>query len=68
MPSITVSTGPLSKEQKKDLTSKITEVCSEIIGAPVGYHQVYINEYAYDSMSSGNKTVEEIIAAMNQKN
>ncbi len=64
MPSITVSTGPLSKEQKKQLTQKLTDVSVEITGAPVGFHQVYINEYAYDSMSSGNKTVEEIVESM----
>jgi len=64
MPSITVSTGPLSKEQKKQLTQRLTDVSVEITGAPVGFHQVYINEYAYDSMSSGNKTVEEIVESM----
>jgi len=64
MPSITVSTGPLSKEQKKQLTQRLTDVSAEITGAPVGFHQVYINEYAYDSMSSGNKTVEEIVESM----
>lgn len=67
MPVITVSTGALTKEKKKELMRRLTEVSVEITGAPVGFHSVYINEFPYDAMSSGNKTVEEIVEAMNKK-
>lgn len=66
MPVITVQTGPLSKEKKKEFTQLLTEVSMKITGAPIGFHQVYISEYPYDSMSAGNKTVEEIVKAMQE--
>lgn len=61
MPTINITSGPLSKEQKKELIKSITEVSMKVTGAPEQAHTILIQELDYDSMGIGKITVEEMI-------
>jgi 4-oxalocrotonate tautomerase len=67
MPTISVKSTPLSKEQKKELVERLTQVSVEVTGAPEQFHTVLIHELAPDSMGVGKKTVEEIVAEIKGK-
>lgn len=61
MPTISIITGPLSKDQKKEMIKSMTEISMRITGAPEAVHTVLIQELEYDSMGIGKKTVEEMM-------
>lgn len=66
MPVIQVTTGPISKENKKKMIEKMVDVSMEFTGAPEMAHNVIIHELPGDTLSLGKKTVEELVAEMNK--
>lgn len=62
MPIISWEGGKLSKEQKKDLIQKFTEVAVEITKVPVKFYSVVIREQQDENLGFAGETVEEIKA------
>lgn len=60
MPIINVKTTPLTKEQKSEMIRRMTQVTSEVTGAPEEVHMVLIEELPYDAVGMGAKSVEEM--------
>ncbi|MCH4886624.1 hypothetical protein EZV73_03545 [Acidaminobacter sp. JC074] len=67
MPTIRVTSTPLSMEQKRELVERLTQVSMEVTGAPEQFHTVLIEELSPESMGVGKKTVETIIAELKAK-
>lgn len=64
MPVITWEGGKLTKEQKKELVRRFTEVASEITKVPAGFHSVLLREHLDEDLGFAGETVEEIKAKM----
>ncbi len=64
MPVISWEGGKLTKEQKKDLIQKFTEVAAEVTKVPAKFHTVIIREQQDENLGVAGQTVEEIKAAM----
>lgn len=62
MPIISWEGGKLSKEQKKDLIQKFTEVAVEITKVPARFYSVVIREQQDENLGFAGETVEEIKA------
>jgi 4-oxalocrotonate tautomerase len=62
MPIISWEGGKLSKEQKKDLIQKFTEVAVEITKVPAKFYSVVIREQQDENLGFAGETVEEIKA------
>jgi len=62
MPIISWEGGKLSKEQKKDLIQKFTEIAVEITKVPAKFHSVVIREQQDENLGFAGETVEEIKA------
>lgn len=60
MPIISVTLGPSTKAQKKDLVEKLTATAVEVTNIPAGSFTVAIHELAYENLGVGGRTVEEI--------
>lgn len=60
MPIINVKTTPLTKEQKSEMIRRMTQVTSEVTGAPEEVHMVLIEELPYDAVGMGTKSVAEM--------
>ena len=60
MPIISWEGGKLSKEQKKDLIQKFTEVAVEITKVPAKFYSVVIREQQDENLGFAGETVEEI--------
>jgi len=60
MPVINVTLSAISKEQKKELIRRMTEVSMEITGTPEHGNTVIITELPLDSMGIGKKSAEEV--------
>jgi 4-oxalocrotonate tautomerase len=67
MPIITWEGGKLTKEQKKELIFKFTEVASEITKVPAKFYMVTIRELEDENLGFGGETVAEIKAKMAPK-
>jgi len=61
MPIIRATYGPLTKEQKKELIRRFTEISAEVTGAPEQAHMVIIEEFPHDAIGVGTKTLEEFM-------
>ncbi len=66
MPVIQVTSGPISKENKKKMIERIVDISMELTGAPELAHNVIIHELPVDTLSWGKKTVEEIMNEMSK--
>ena len=53
MPVITVEAGPLTKEQKAELTKTLTESASRIMGIPEHAFITLLKENAHDNVGVG---------------
>ena len=62
MPIISWEGGKLSKEQKRDLIQKFTEVAVEITKVPAKFYSVIIREQQDENLGVAGETVEEIKA------
>lgn len=62
MPIISWEGGKLSKEQKKALIQKFTEVAVEITKVPAKFYSVVIREQQDENLGVAGETVEEIKA------
>jgi len=62
MPIISWEGGKLSKEQKKDLIQKFTELAVEITKVPAKFYSVVIREQQDENLGFAGETVEEIKA------
>jgi len=62
MPIISWEGGKLSKEQKKDLIEKFTEVAVEITKVPAKFYSVVIREQQDENLGFAGESVEEIKA------
>ncbi len=62
MPIISWEGGKLSKEQKKDLIQKFTDVAVEITKVPAKFYSVVIREQQDENLGFAGETVEEIKA------
>lgn len=62
MPIISWEGGKLSKDQKKDLIEKFTEVAVEITKVPAKFYSVVIREQQDENLGFAGESVEEIKA------
>lgn len=60
MPVITMEVGKLSKEQKKELVERFTEVAVDVTGIPKQHFIVVIREWPDENLGIDGQTVEEI--------
>lgn len=68
MPVITVDSGKLTREQKRDLIKVFTEKMEELTHAPAKFTTVIIRENEDENLGVGGETVEEIKAKMKERN
>ncbi len=61
MPLITVETGTLNKEQKKQLAKEITATAAKIMNVPEQAIIMLMKENDLDNFSAGGKLVSEIM-------
>jgi len=64
MPIISWEGGKLTKEQKKELIQRFTEVAVEVTKVPVKFYSVIIREQQDENLGFAGETVEEIKAKM----
>lgn len=60
MPIITLEGGKLTKEQKKELIQKFTEVAAEVTKVPSKFFAVTIKELEDENLGFAGETVEEM--------
>ena len=60
MPVITMEVGSLSREQKKELIERFTEVAVEVTGIPKQHLIVVVREWPDTNLGIDGRTVEEI--------
>ncbi len=62
MPVITIDlgTGQTNEGQKKQLISRMTTDAAEISGIPTDKFIVYINEFPFENIGVGGKTIKDI--------
>lgn len=60
MPIITIEGGKLTKEQKRELIHRITEVASEVTKVPSKFFAVTIKELEDENLGFAGETVEEM--------
>jgi len=66
MPIITFEAGKLTKEQKKELIAKFTDIASEITKIPKQSFIVSIREMPLENVGVGGITVEEMLQGKKQ--
>lgn len=59
MPVIKVEIAKQTKEKKKEMIEKLTNVMNEITGIPPESFVVYINEYDFESIGTGGVQLSE---------
>lgn len=64
MPIITFEGGKLTKEEKRELIHRFTEVASEVTKVPSKFYTVTIKELPDENLGFGGETVEEIKAKL----
>lgn len=64
MPVISMEVAKISKEQKKDLVKRFTEIASEITRIDKQYIIVVIREWPDENIGIDGQTVEEIKSKM----
>ena len=64
MPIISWEGGKLTKEQKKDLIRRFTEVAVEVTRVPAKFYSVVIREQQDENLGFAGETVEEMKARM----
>lgn len=62
MPVISLTSGPMTVEQKSELIRRLTEVSMEITGTPEHGNSVLITELPLESMGIGKRTAKEVLA------
>jgi 4-oxalocrotonate tautomerase len=67
MPVISWEGGKLSKEQKKELIRRFTEVAVEVTKVPANFNIVLIREQEDENLGVAGETVEELKARMAKK-
>ena len=67
MPVIAWDGGILTKEQKKELVRRLTEVASEVTKVPTQFYSVLIREQPDENLGFAGETVEELKARMGKK-
>ena len=60
MPYISIESGRLTAEQKKELIERLTATASEITNIPAQFFTVTIRELPDESFGSGGKSIDEI--------
>jgi 4-oxalocrotonate tautomerase len=60
MPIISWEGGKLTREQKKDLIRRFTEVAVEVTRVPAKFYSVVIREQQDENLGVAGETVEEI--------
>lgn len=60
MPVITMEVGKLSRDQKKELVERFTEIAVEVTGIPKQYLIVVVREWPDENLGIDGQTVEEI--------
>jgi 4-oxalocrotonate tautomerase len=64
MPVISWEGGRLTKEQKKELIQRFTEVAVEVTKVPAKFYSVLIREQLDENLGVAGETVEEIKSRM----
>ncbi len=60
MPYISVESGALTSEQKKELIERLTAIVSEITNIPAQFFTVTIKELPDENFGIGGKAIDEI--------
>ncbi|MDE6048767.1 MAG: 4-oxalocrotonate tautomerase family protein [Paramuribaculum sp.] len=60
MPYISIESGKLSAEQKKQLIERLTAAASDITNIPVQFFTVTIKELPDENFGIGGKSIDEI--------
>ena len=61
MPYISIESGALTSEQKKELIERLTTTASEITNIPAQFFTVTIKELPDENFGIGGKSIDEII-------
>lgn len=67
MPYISIESGKLTAEQKKQLIERITSTASEITHIPEHFFTVVIKEVPDENFGIGGKSIDEIKQSYNHK-
>ena len=62
MPGITLNAGRLPKEKRVELIRELSATASRVMGIPVGFFTVYIQEFDDDCIGVGGETLAEVRA------
>lgn len=60
MPHITIESGKLSDQQKRDLVERLTAVSSEVMNVPPEFYSVTIHEVDDASYGIGGKCIDVV--------
>ena len=60
MPYISVESGALTSEQKKEIIERLTAIASEITNIPTQFFTVTIKELPDENFGIGGKSIDEI--------
>ena len=60
MPYISIESGALTSEQKKELIERLTTTASEITNIPAQFFMVTIKELPDENFGIGGKSIDEI--------
>lgn len=60
MPYISIESGALTSEQKKELIERLTAIASGITNIPAQFFTVTIKELPNDNFGIGGKSIDEI--------
>ncbi len=60
MPYISVESGALTSEQKKELIERLTAIASEMTNIPTQFFTVTIKELPDENFGIGGKSIDEI--------
>ncbi|RLT78435.1 4-oxalocrotonate tautomerase DmpI [Bacteroides acidifaciens] len=60
MPYISIESGALTSEQKKELIERLTTTASEITNIPAQFFMVTIKELPDENLGIGGKPIDEI--------
>lgn len=59
MPAITIETGKLNKDQKRELVTEFTKKLSEVMNVPQEAIMIFIKENESDNVGFGGKLLSE---------
>lgn len=67
MPTITITSGRMSTQKKRELIERLTDTAAEIMGVPKAFYSVTIIENDDENMGVAGETVADLKKRMSKK-